>query len=253
METGQYEKEGRERQPRGSAARAGFPAAGRTGSARGSGLAWAAAATEPVGMTRPEPEPAEGALPERGPAGGGRPGPTLAALLALQPLGDLARTGWVQHGIAAPESIAAHVVGTGFVILGLGPRVRPALDVDRAIALALVHDAPEALIGDLPRAASRLLPAGAKRIAEEGAARELLPPLSALAQARFDEYCAGSSREARFARVCDRLQLGVRLVGYRRAGARGLAEFEETLLALDCGEFEPAQELRREILAALGR
>ena len=211
-------------------------------------------------MTRPEPErpqagasSTDGARDPQGAGGLARPGPTLAALLALQPLGDLVRTGWVQHGVASPESIAAHVLGTGFVILGLGPRVRPDLDVDRAIALALVHDAPEALIGDLPRAASRLLPAGAKRKAEEGAARELLPPLSALAQARFDEYCAGSSREARFARVCDRLQLGVRLVGYRRAGALGLEEFEETLRALDCGEFEPARELQREILAALAR
>jgi putative hydrolase of HD superfamily len=178
--------------------------------------------------------------------------PTLSALLALQPLGDLARTGWVQRGIANPESIAAHVVGTAFVVLALGPRVEPGLDVDRAIALALVHDAPEALLGDLPRTAARLLPPGAKRAAEIGAARELLPPLSDLAHERFREYLAGETREARFARVCDRLQLGVRLVGYHRAGARGLEEFVETIAALDCSEFAPAVDLQREIQAALG-
>ncbi len=172
----------------------------------------------------------------------------LDALLALVPLESLPRTGWVQRGITSPESIAGHLVGTGFLALALAPRVEPALDVDRVVALCAVHDAPEALLGDLPRAASRLLPTGAKRSAEAQAAQELLAPLSALALARFEEAAAEQSREARFAKLCDRLQLGVRLIAYQRAGWRGLDEFRETLEALDCGEFDAARELRDELL-----
>jgi len=179
--------------------------------------------------------------------------PTLAALLALQPLGDLPRTGWIQRGIVPAETIAAHIFGACQLVLALGPRVVPALDTQRALALVLVHDAPEALLGDVPKSGARLLPAGAKRSAEERAALELLAPLSAFALECFREHHAGATREAHFARVCDRLQLGVRLLGYRRAGWRSLEDFEDTLRTLDAAEFAPAEELRREILSELQR
>jgi len=117
--------------------------------------------------------------------------------------------------------------------------------------MALVHDAPEAASGDLPTPAARHLPPGAKGALEEGLARELLDPLGETARRAWDEYREGATREARFVRLCDALQLGVRLVGYQRAGRRGLREFRAGLEALDCSEFTPAKTLRREILAAL--
>lgn len=175
----------------------------------------------------------------------------LAALLGLLALDDLPRTGWLQEGVRPAESIAGHVVGTCFTVLALAPHVEPALDTDRAIAIALVHDAPEALLSDLPQSASRLLPAGLKAAIEDQIAAELLPPLSHVAHERFAEYRAAKTREARFVRVCDRLQMGVRLVGYHRRGVRGLDSFAATLAALDCAEFAVAESLRREILAAL--
>jgi 5'-deoxynucleotidase YfbR-like HD superfamily hydrolase len=47
------------------------------------------------------------------------PSSTLDALLALQPLASLPRTGWIQRGIAAPESIGDHVLGACFIVLAL--------------------------------------------------------------------------------------------------------------------------------------
>jgi putative hydrolase of HD superfamily len=165
--------------------------------------------------------------------------PLLPALLALEPLHSLPRTGWILRGIQAPESVGDHVLSTAFVVLALSGRIEakldghiePTIDLGRALALALVHDVPEALTGDLPRSASKLLPAGAK-VAMEGAA-------------------ARTTREARFVRVCDRLQLGLRLVAYVRAGRKGLEEFRTTVAALDCHEFSAAADLKAEILAAL--
>ena len=52
--------------------------------------------------------------------------------------------------------------------------------------------------------------------------------------------------------LCDRLQLGVRLVGYQREGRSGLDEFRRGLVELDCTGFAPAQALQDEILEALG-
>ncbi|MBL8860834.1 MAG: HD domain-containing protein [Planctomycetes bacterium] len=177
----------------------------------------------------------------------------IDSLLALGTLSDLPRTGWIQRGVRDPETVGAHVLSTCFLVLALGPRVAPRLDVERAIALALVHDAPEALLGDLPRTAARLLPAGAKAAAEDRAARELLEPLSEGALRLWDEIRAGGTREARFVKLVDRLQLGVELVALHRAGRRGLEEFAETVLGLDCAEFEPVASLRAEILGALGQ
>jgi putative hydrolase of HD superfamily len=178
--------------------------------------------------------------------------PLVRALLALEPLHDLPRTGWVLRGVRDPESIGDHVLSTCFLVLALGPRVEPAIDVERAIALALVHDVPEALFGDLPRTAARLLPPGAKAAAEDRAAQELLGPLGARAISLWDEVRGGATREARFVKACDRLQLGLKLLAYERAGRRGLDDFRATLAALDEREFAPIGAVRDAILAALG-
>lgn len=176
---------------------------------------------------------------------------SLRALLALLPLETLPRTGWIQCGIATPEPIAGHLLGAAYLALALAPRVDPPLDVDRVVALALVHDAPEALTGDIPRSGSTLLPEGAKREAEAGAADLVLGGLHALAQERFEEYEQAETREARLARLCDRLQLGVRLLAYTRSGRRGLEDFRGTLEELDASEFRPAEAFREVLLGAL--
>jgi putative hydrolase of HD superfamily len=174
----------------------------------------------------------------------------LPSLLALQPIHDVPRTGWVQRGIQPAESVGDHTLSTAFVVLALGSRTEPGLDLGRALALAVLHDVPEVMTGDLPRSASRLLPAGAKAHMEAAAARELLGPLSPAALELWNEYATRSSREARFVRVCDRLQLGLRLVAYVRAGRRGLDEFRATVAELDASEFPAAAALKAEILAA---
>jgi putative hydrolase of HD superfamily len=175
---------------------------------------------------------------------------TLDALLSLLALDRLPRSGWLLAGIPVPESVAAHSLGTAFVALALGPRVEPALDVERTVVLAVLHDATEALLTDLPRTAVEYLPDGAKARAEERAAERLLAPLSALASEREAEYRARSTRESRFVALCDKLHLGVRWLGYLSAGARGLDSFRRNLDELDCREFPACAELRRAILGA---
>ncbi|MFT5050314.1 MAG: putative hydrolase of HD superfamily [Chlamydiales bacterium] len=175
----------------------------------------------------------------------------LEPLLDLLPLDHLPRTGWVLRGISTPESVAGHILGTAHLALALAPRVSPPLDLGRTLAMALLHDAPEARSGDLPRPASAELPAGAKVAMEDSIAESLIGGMGPLPLAHWQEYGAGESREARFVRICDRLQLGVRLVGYLRAGARGLSEFAPALADLDCSDFRAAGEMQAEILRAV--
>ncbi|MHC4261044.1 MAG: HD domain-containing protein [Planctomycetota bacterium] len=170
---------------------------------------------------------------------------TLLELLALE---ALPRTGWIQAGLRDVESVGAHSHGVALLVLILGPDVEPEIRVDHAASLAIVHDAPEALIGDLPRTASEMLPAGTKSRLESGAADRLLGSAGTLARDRFAEYAAGETREARFARLCDKLHLGLRAYAYSRAGAGGMDPFLNGLRSLDCAEFEPAESLRAAIL-----
>ncbi len=172
----------------------------------------------------------------------------LESLLTIQSLEHLPRIGWCQHGVASPESIAAHTHAVAQIALALCAEVSPTLDLGRVLSMAIVHDAPEALLGDLPRSASRLLPEGAKAAAEVQAAKELLTPASLAA---FREYQAGETREARFVKLCDRLQLGLRTLAYRRAGQSGLEDFEDGVSDFDALEFAPAEALRIEIVNAL--
>ncbi|MEE8467727.1 MAG: HD domain-containing protein [Planctomycetota bacterium] len=176
----------------------------------------------------------------------------LDRLLALLPLDRLPRTGWILRGVPDPESVAGHILGTAHLALALGPRVDPPLELERVLAMALVHDAPEALTGDLPRTAAAHLPPGAKHAMEGEIARELVQPLSTPAARAWSEYQARETREARFVALCDRLQLGVRWVGYRREGRSGLEEFRKGLAELDCEGFPPARALLDEILEAAG-
>ena len=154
-------------------------------------------------------------------------------------------------GVQRPESVAAHALGSALVALAVGPAVDPPLDVDRVASLCALHDAPEAWLGDVPRRGAEHLPDGAKHAAEDGIADRLLGALSPLARERFAEFQAGDTREARLAWLCDKLHLGLRLLGYVRAGVRGLESFRPGLEELDCSEFAPCEELRRDILARL--
>jgi len=176
---------------------------------------------------------------------------TISALISLLALDRLPRTGWLLAGIDDPETIAGHIVSTAHVVLALGPNVDPALDVDRALALAVVHDSPEAWTGDLPKQVSEGLPPGAKQALEARVADTLLSGLSTTARERHAEYAAGETRESRFVRVCDKLQLGVQLLAYERAGLGDLDDFVETLRSLDCSEFTPAVAFQTNLLAAL--
>jgi len=175
----------------------------------------------------------------------------LPHLLALQPLERLPRTGWIQAGMPWIETVAAHSHSTALLALALGARIEPALDLDRACTLAVLHDVPEALLSDLPRTLSELLPPGAKQEAERRAAHALLAPIGARMEAACREVLDQETREARFVRLCDRLQLGLRLLGYLRAGARADRRFRDWVAAQDCAEFPACAQLQRELVLAI--
>lgn len=177
---------------------------------------------------------------------------TLQALLDLGALDALPRTGWLLRGVQPAETVAGHLLGVAHVALALAPRVDLPLDLGRVLAMAVLHDAPEAGSGDIPGPAGARLAPGQKRALESSLADDLLAPLSPVARAAFAEVQAQASPEARFVKACDRLQLGVRLLGYERAGWRGLDEFWDGLEPTLFDEFAPCKELCETLIRSRG-
>ena len=165
------------------------------------------------------------------------------ALFALAKLDDLPRTGWILAGVPQPESVAGHALGVAHLALACGPQESPPLDLEACLAMALVHDVAEARSGDLPRAAGQALPAGAKASMEQALAGPLLKALGPRAEEAWHGYQAQTTREARFVKACDRLQMGVQAVSRLRGGQRGLQDFGRGLEAGDWSEFPTLQSL----------
>lgn len=148
--------------------------------------------------------------------------PALDALLDAYALKDERRTGWQLRGVDAPESVAAHAWGVAYLVLALGDRFRedlPAVDVDRALRLAVVHDVAEAETGDVATradsTADRVDPA-AKEAAEREAMTDLAGPLPDRVRDAWEAYEARDSPEAVLVKECDLLDVCLQAVIYER-------------------------------------
>ena len=138
----------------------------------------------------------------------------------------LPRTGWLQRGVTAAESVAEHSFGIAALALVL-TAADDSFDRERVLAMALVHDFAEALLGDLPLSARRLIGEAVKRDAERRAMTDLcaLLPGGDRLMLLWEEYAAGATREARLVKALDRVETLVQALAYERAGNRSLDEF----------------------------
>lgn len=161
----------------------------------------------------------------------------LDVLAQAGALKRLVRQGWVDRGVGEPESVADHSYRVALLVLLLAAD-DPAIDLTRALTLALVHDLPEAIAGDAtpfdhalaspdaaPEEIFRQPPVyseeadRAKRAAEEAAIRQMterLPPrLADLIVGAWEEYEAGATPEARLVRQADKLETWLQALEYR--------------------------------------
>ena len=179
--------------------------------------------------------------------------PTAQNLLGLYnqiiTLKQLPRTGWLQRGVARPESVAEHSFGVAALALLVGDVVG-GLDRGRLLAIAMLHDMAEALLSDLPASATRLLGAEAKHAAERRAIEELFGRLPGCAEylALWEEYAGGGSREARLVKGLDRVEMLAQALAYERAGSRALAEFWSDAGAGWADEFPILRQLAEQLL-----
>lgn len=181
----------------------------------------------------------------------------------------LRRKGWVDRGVAEPESVADHSYRLALLTL-LAGSLHPGIDVARAVILALVHDLPEALAGDQtpfdrqleagadPAQLFRSYPSYSPEVEAEKSAREraalrqmvagLPDELARLLSEAWEEYEAGSTPEARLVRQLDKLETALQATEYRA---------EQPEITIDSfllgAEAESVDPLARELLGAILR
>lgn len=186
----------------------------------------------------------------------------LSTLIELQRLKRLERTGWMLRGLPpGAESVAAHSYGVMVAAMLLADEVRArgvAVDVERVLRLALLHDWAEVRVGDMPRTAIEYFGAEARRQAETAAFKDIVRDCGATCAHLYGElhedYEGRESLEARLVKAADVIDLLVQTLAFERAGARGLDEFwdgvRERYLHLDGAAGEVVRELLEQLVAA---
>jgi putative hydrolases of HD superfamily len=175
----------------------------------------------------------------------------IQALIELQRLKRLDRTGWVLRGIApGAESVAAHSYGVALAAMLLADEMRARghqVDVERVVRMALLHDAAEVRVGDLPRTATGYFGSTARREAEQTAFHEVVETLSSVIRDTYEEihkeYEQRSSLAARIVKGADLIDLLVQALAFERSGVRGLGEFWAGVLSRDRHEAEALSQL----------
>ncbi|HEY6805160.1 MAG TPA: HD family hydrolase [Pyrinomonadaceae bacterium] len=157
----------------------------------------------------------------------------LPALVELQRLKRLDRTGWSLRGLPnGTESVASHSFGVVVAAMFLADAIQErgvVVNTEKVLRMALLHDWAEARVGDLPKTATDYFGSEARRNAETAALTDMVGHLAAFAKYRelYDDYEQRESVEAKLVKAADVIDLLVQVLALERAGARGLDEFWE--------------------------
>ena len=135
-------------------------------------------------------------------------------LLDYLALKQLPRTGWIRSNVENPESVAAHSWGMAILALRLAPND---IDLTKVLSMCLVHDLPEVIVGDLTPHDDTTN----KAELEHNAMKSLAPEWLAL----FEEYEAGETKEAKFVKQIDKLDMGLQAIIYQNEQGLDLGEF----------------------------
>jgi len=194
------------------------------------------------------------------------PAHTAKAFLGLaefaSKLKAIPRTGWLDRGVPLlhVESVADHSVGVALLAWGCALQRRAegaAIDPERVLMLAILHDFAEAETGDLTPYDPAAIPderesaarrafletrhhrdpgrAAAKRAAEDVAVQELLSTLPSATRSElldvWDDLRLGTSSEAQFVKQVDRLETFLQSRRYLRSDSTlPMASFRQEVL-----------------------
>lgn len=140
----------------------------------------------------------------------------IEGLLTAYRLKDRTRTGWELRDIEEPEDVAAHSWGTAYLCLVVGQQ-EDGIEVNHAVAMAVVHDLAESITGDPPRRydGEAHVDLEDKEDEERAAMDELLAGMDAdRIRELWEEYEARETSEARFVKDMDLIDMALQALLY---------------------------------------
>ena len=140
------------------------------------------------------------------------------------------RTGWVNHGVDKPESIADHMYRMSLMAM-VAAKEMPGLDQNRCVKLALIHDLAEAIVGDITPHDPVSKEKKAKMEADAMAKiRDMLGDSlgGEEVEALWHEYEDQVTDEAKLLKDLDKLEMIMQAGEYERAQGKDLSQFFES-------------------------
>ncbi|XP_028579162.1 5'-deoxynucleotidase HDDC2 isoform X1 [Podarcis muralis] len=140
-------------------------------------------------------------------------GSLLQFLKLVGQLKRVPRTGWVYRNVANPESVSDHMYRMAIMAMVTEDK---ALNKDRCIRLALVHDMAECIVGDIAPADN--VSKEEKHRREEEAMKHLTQVLSEELRKEiyelWEEYEHQSTAEAKFVKELDQCEMILQALEY---------------------------------------
>lgn len=148
----------------------------------------------------------------------------VAFLHIIGQLKDTPRTGWVDSGLRNVESVSDHMYRMAVLCMMCPDET---LDKNRLVQMALSHDMAEAIVGDI--SPKMKVPKDEKFRREKAAIDEMAALVPNLSGDRFrefwEEYEAQATKEAKFLRDMDLLEMVVQAAKYEHAQDTELSTF----------------------------
>jgi putative hydrolase of HD superfamily len=144
-------------------------------------------------------------------------------------LKSIPRTGWTQHDIPNPESVADHSFRVAISALFLAKSL--GLDENKVVKMAVIHDMAEAVIGDIvtQKGVNPLPNLDSKLSTERAALKNILATMGAEEFLDlFDEYSDKYTPEAQFVHELDKLEMAVQAKEYEISTGKDLSEFYDS-------------------------
>jgi len=136
------------------------------------------------------------------------------------------RSGWWMAGIDNPESIAGHSHRTALIAFVLA-RLEGA-DAEKAAAMSIFHDVPEARLTDLHKVAQRYFDSEkAEALAQKEQAEGLPQEIGSELKSMFSEFNAQKTNEAIIAKDADLLEVALQGKEYHDNGCKKCREWFE--------------------------
>jgi putative hydrolase of HD superfamily len=149
----------------------------------------------------------------------------IALFEVLQPLDRIARAGYVVRGVAHPESVASHSHFVSVLTLLLLEEHPGMFDREKALAMALIHDLPEAKLMDIPMPYADKYLRQAKDHAEQAIFEEMFASFAPKFTQYHQELIDAQTPEARLVRGLDKAQMMIKVLFYERERSGYLDEF----------------------------